>query len=283
MFEHFGVMDIWSGLKKYRYVVIIVVVSSILFFVGLNVIKVKNFAKNVYNKNEHIYISSSSYYVEPRIDTLTKYELSVYRSMPDDYIALLNTDFCKQYIYDNLSLMYSNQYIVENSGIGKDRDSMHEDADIINSIKELYWVEKSANSMVLQLSSMTYSQELSRAVVNICQEFLLSNLNNQITTSYLKFSGEADRVIKSTDIFLENIDKEDKRKIVQPSTKVKYSLMSIVKSTVIPIILVVIICVFVIIIIGLINPTINRISDFDEYDVPIIGEVKNYKNFKETK
>lgn len=278
MFEHFGILDIFSGIKKYRYAFCIIIWGFSGLFMALNVLKIKNLAKNIYKYPDYIYLSATSYYVEPKVDAMINADISgVYSYIPDNYIALLNTDFCRQYLYDRLSKMYSDEFIIANSAIPEDSNLD------ISLIKELYHAQKAQGTMVLEVSSMTYDAELSRSVCDILADFLDSNVSDKISISSLKHSGHAQRAIKSSEIGLENIDKDDKRKIVQPSTKMKYTLRSFVKSVIVPIFMVVILLIGVIVVMGLFNPTFNRASDFARYDVPVIGEIKNYKKFKEGK
>ena len=281
MFEHFGIMDIWAGFKRYKTIILTIIIGFLILLVGKFIINSKK-SNTVLNSfsNDDIYISTASYYVEPREDMLGRADSNLYRAMPDDYIAMLNTDFCRKYIFDKLLSIYSLDYIVENSGLSKGSSPVNPEEINIDSMKELYQAKKYSSTMLVEISSMTYSKELSDSVRDICEEFILINVDNQITNSTIKLSGEASRVIKSSNISAENIDKNDKRNIVKAPTVQKSTTMSFIKKVIVPMVLIIILCIAVIICMGLACPTINRISDFSEYDVPVIGEIKNCKNIK---
>lgn len=282
MFEHFGVMDILAGFKKYRIAMFTVIVGFAVLLVGKFMISAKKARINLSEiSDDNIYISSASYYVEPRSDMLGRADSTLYRAMPDDYVAMLDTDFCRKYIFDKLTSIYSKQYIIDNSGLMKESPPVEPEEMDIDSMKELYQAKKYSSTMVVEISSMTYSKELSDSVRDICEEFILSNINDKIVNSSIKLSGETSRAIKTSDIASENIDKSDKRNIVKAPTAQKSTIKSFIKNVVVPLVLIVMLCIAFIIVVGLICPTINRISDFSEYDVPVIGEIKNFKNVKE--
>lgn len=281
MFEHFGMMDIFSGLRKYRAVVLSVIVIFTALFVGKFVIDSKKAGSAIVEVNDNdIYISSATYYVEPRTDLIGRSDSSLYRSMSDDYIALLNSDFCKKYILDNLKSKYSDRYIVDNSGLKGNTSPQNLNE---GCVKELYQAKRASGSMLIEISSMTYSEELSKSVVDICSEFLRSGAGNNTLTSTAEIWGTASRSIKGSELANENIDKSDKRNIVKAPEGKKSKLISFIKKVILPVMIVVILCLAVIVCKGLISPTMNRISDFSRYDIAVIGEIKGYKKSKESK
>mgnify|MGYP001053699676 CR=1 FL=1 len=283
MFEHFGIMDIWSGFKKYKISILTFILMFSAYCTIVFLIDARKVSKNSKINEDTIYISSSSYYVEPSEAILVTVDPGIYQYFPDDYVAMLQTDFFKKYLFDKLTKQYSKQFIVENSGLNKDGADINFEELSIDSMKELYWVKKYQSSMVLEVSSMTYSEELSEAVKNICIEFLISNANIQTKNSSIKFSGEATRFVKTSDLASESVDKNDTRYIVKAPTVKQITLKSVIKKIFIPIFLVVILCIGFILFEGLLNPKLNRISDFSEYDIPVIGEIKSYKKVKEAK
>ncbi len=280
MFENFGVMDIWSGVKKYRFIILTLVIAVFAFCSMICFLSVKGASAGSEVNEDTIYISSASYYVEPSSEILLEADPGIYRTFPSDYIAMMNTDFFRRYIFEKLTAIYSKQFIVENSGLNKsDLDMKPEDIGI-ESMKELYIVKQHSGAMVLEVVSMTYSKALSDAVQNICKEFLTLNAAEHIKNSSIKFTGEAGRTIKTSDISSEKFEKDDTRNIIKTPTVTQLTFKLAIKKILIPVFLVVFLCVGAVILIGLFRPTLNRISDFSKYNVPVIGEIKHYKTMK---
>ena len=96
----FGIKDIFSVIKKN-----IVLISS-LFFVFLFVFSLTTHKQIVNNKDmiddSKIYVASIDYYLEPKIELLNNENINFFRAIPDDFVALLNTNACKNYVYYEL-------------------------------------------------------------------------------------------------------------------------------------------------------------------------------------
>lgn len=280
MFEHFGIMDIFSGFRKYKYAMLTTIIGFFILFSWPFLISVKLNSESDVPSEDKIYISSASYYVEPNKEILGLSDSNLYKTMPDDYIAMLNTDFCRKFIFDKLLSSHSKQFIIENSGLNSEEAMLIPNEMGIDSMKELYFAKKYSGTMMIEISCITYNKELSNEVRDICEEFLILNANNKITTSSVQLYGKAEREIKTSDILNENIDKNDKRNIVKAPVIKKVTFKSLIKKIFIPMFLIIVLCTAFVIIMGFINPTLNRLSDFSEYCVPIIGEIKNYKKMK---
>ena len=252
MFEHFGVLDILAGIKKNRikFVLVILIFSSL--FIAKFILTIN---KNTIDPIDHIYISSADY----------------------SYVALLKSDLCKKYIFDNLMSKFSEDYILNQSELKAKKDHFGE-----NLMSELYYVKRLSGSNLIEISSMTYSKELSDYIRDICLDFMSNIAGKRITNSSIKLSGKLERDIKKSDLFYENIDRDDKRLIVKPVFQSEPSLANrIIKKVISPIILIVVLCILVIVIMGMLNPTINRPSDFLQYDIPVIENVENLSKLKE--
>ncbi len=280
MFENFGIMDIWSGFKKYKLIISTFIAVSFAFFVVTFLLSFKKSSANSEINEDTIYISSASYYIEPSSEVLLSSDPGIYRAIPSDYVAMLKTDFFRKYIFEKLTAIYSKQFIVENSGLNKSDISSNPETMGIDSMNELYVVKQHSGSMVVEIFSMTYNEALSNSVQSICKEFLSTNVDEQTRNSSIKFTGEANRVIKTSDLASENFEKDDTRNIIQTPTVTQLTFKLIIKKILVPVFLVVFLCFGFVILMGLFRPTLNRVSDFSEYDVPVIGEIKNYKAMK---
>lgn len=280
MFENFGIMDIWSGFKKYKLIILTFIAVSFAFFVVTFLLSFKRSSANSEINEDTIYISSASYYIEPSSEVLLASDPGIYRAIPSDYVAMLKTDFFRKYIFEKLTAIYSKQFIVENSGLNKSDISSNPETMGIDSMNELYVVKQHSGSMVVEIFSMTYNEALSNSVQSICKEFLSTNVDEQTRNSSIKFTGEANRVIKTSDLASEKFEKDDTRNIIQTPTVTQLTFKLIIKKILVPVFLVVFLCFGFVILMGLFRPTLNRVSDFSEYDVPVIGEIKNYKAMK---
>lgn len=278
MFENFGLIDVFYGFRKYKFLFSAITAVFSFFLIFSLMRTIKKSSENSEANQDDICISSASYYIEPNDEILGISDSNLYRTMPDDYIAVLNADFCKEYILNKLISIYTSQFIIENSGLSQKMDRSQ--ALTINSISELYFAKRASAAMVVDINSMTYSKELSESILNIFHEFLSTNINSVIKNSSIKLSGRAGKAIKSSEISLENIDKSDKRNIVKTPTVNKISIKSIVKNVLIPLFLLVIVFTAFVVGLGLLNPTLNSISDFSKYNVMVIGEIKNYTKIK---
>ena len=273
MFENFGVLDILDKIKKNRikFVLVILIFSSL--FIAKFILTIN---KNTIDPIDHIYISSADYYVEPD-EYVISGNNNNYELVSNSYVALLKSDLCKKYIFDNLMSKFSEDYILNQSELKAKKDHFGE-----NLMSELYYVKRLSGSNLIEISSMTYSKELSDYIRDICLDFMSNIAGKRITNSSIKLSGKLERDIKKSDLFYENIDRDDKRLIVKPVFQSEPSLANrIIKKVISPIILIVVLCILVIVIMGMLNPTINRPSDFLQYDIPVIENVENLSKLKE--
>ena len=104
MFEKFGIMDVWSVIKKNIAIIFLVFLCCIALFGGINLSRIKDSMTVVYTNNNNMNVSVASFYVQPIVDESLseKIESGFYKSLPDDYVAILNTDYCLEYLYNKL-------------------------------------------------------------------------------------------------------------------------------------------------------------------------------------
>jgi len=272
MFEHFGVLDIFAGIRKYRWILSSIVAFFSVVFISLFIRNINNISR----PDDNLYISSATYYIEPN-----QFSMGDNSSLhfPDNYIAMLNSDMFKKYLFDNLTSKYSSEFITKKSELKSSEFSFNE-----NSVSELYYVRRLQGSMVIELSSVTYDKELSDSVRNCGQNFISNVAGKYITSASANVSGKLDKTIKKSEIKLENFDKDDPRLIVKPESESKTSFVRLlIKKVIFPILFIIILCILAIVLIGLFFPTINRLSDFSEYGIPVIGHIDYFSKIKENK
>ena len=268
MLEHFGIKDIWVVIKKNIYLIMIIgaVFTALFSFITYHKIKSLNCS---HQEGQPIYASSLSYYVQPNITDMQseKTEWEYYHSLPNDYVALLNTDACACYVYEGICKLYSDNYLKKNSEL--DVQNL-KNLPFVQSIKKLYKVKRYNNTMIFNVYALAYNEELSRSILSLLREYLEINVEKRIKESNLELSGEAIKIISSAS----ELDDDDEVKTVSAkASNTKAVIKLLIKNTFIPLIGVIIVLLFILILRAFFNPTLNRKSDFAEYDVPILGEI----------
>jgi hypothetical protein len=251
-------------------VIFLVIVTLVFGFIGVK--NVKNFLKATHIESGALYAASASYYVQPDLDSATAKNMDsdFLKSLPDNYISLMNTDVCANYIYEKISSAYSSDYLTKNSEFSVEPGSKTIN---VESVKKLYKVNRDKTTMVITVYAMAYNEELSRDILKECRNFIETNADDQIKNSYLEFMGETIKTIRSSS----ELSKDDKNavKSVDSDSSTKSIIMAVAKNSVIPIVGLTACLIFIILVASAFHPTLNRKSDFCEYDVPIIGEIKS--------
>lgn len=287
MFERFGLMDVWSSIKRYKTIILSIILGTTIIFGALGIKKVLSVVKNFNNINQDKCISSVSYYVEPVLTekTVENTDMNFYKTLPDDYAAILNADFCKQYIYEQITSKYSNEYIVENSSLGRGTGSIKPEELCIMSMKELYTVGQYENTMLVNIFSDTYDEKLSDDVLKACEDYLVNKAQSQIKNANLIYAGGAKQILSPSQVsaIIKNTKNNNSAGYKKQTSKTQAVVSTVLKSTFLPIFIITLLCCAVACLIALFNPTLNRKSDFTEYEIPILGEIENHGKIKEVK
>ncbi len=284
MFEHFGIMDIFSTIKKYKITLSIITIFPILFFGFKGLKAIKNSFNNEYPKeSSNVYLYTSSYHVEPIGEAVnySKMDAGFYKSLPNDYVAMINSDQCMKYVYEKLLQSYSKEYIIQNSLLKENEDISNVDDLNISHIAELYEAKQYESTMLLNIYSVTYNEELSKLIADTCNSYIYENISKIIKHSKINSVGNTEQYLslKQAQEELEPLG-YSLIEISQPST-LKSIVKLLIKQTIIPIILIIALCLFIVFLIAFLNPVMNRKSDFNEYKIPVIGEIKNNGKIKE--
>lgn len=280
-------MDVWSAFRRYMAVVSVVVLFSILGFGMLGMLKVKDLFKNAYTNNHYdVWISSSSYYIEPSVggEMVSRGSMDYFRLAPDDFEALLNTDSCMEYIYNRITSIYSKEDIIKNSRLGREDESIKPSEFNALSVKKLYSAERLENTMLVNLSSYSYDENLSDDILKACEDYLSENVIPNLDNIEVKYTGGSKKTLSPSQLAasLSNTDSDISKSLVSPNINyTRAIIVSLIKNVIIPVMLVAALCLGVLFLIALFNPTLNRKSDFYEYDVPVIGEINNKGKLKE--
>lgn len=289
MFEHFGIMDILAAFRRYILIISIVVLGSTLIFGLRGMSKVKEIFSNSHTTiSNDMCISTSSYYIDPitNDDTINNESMNYFRAIPDDFEAFLNSDSCLEYIYDRITNIYGKDHIIKNSTIGLDEQAIKPDDFNILSIKKLFTAERFENTMVVNISSYSYDEKLSDDILSACEDYINLSVLPNFNKVSIKYTGNSKKTLSPAQ--LSEFFKKSDNQITNSTTNTnvnhtKAIIVALIKNVAVPVFLVFVLCLMVLFIIALFNPTLNRKSDFSEYDIPVIGEIRNKTSLKEMK
>lgn len=273
MFEHFGLMDIWSTFKRYKWIVILIILGVSTVLSWKNIVNIGKDTESVYMiNNADVKVSSASYYVEPLIEKGQGINDSkFYRLIPEDYIAFFNTDFFNRYVYDRITLAYENSYIVSKINFGEGIN-ISSNKFTPENVKEICFIKNIKDTMMISMLCRSYDEKLSEDIMKICKDFIISEVDDKISFANLKFAGQTRRSLSPAQAAMEDWKNEEESSNIRTAPS-KGTVFSVMKGILIPIIGVSALSIIVIILIAMFNPTLNRESDFCEYDIPVIGEI----------
>lgn len=271
MLEHFGLKDIWVVVKKNRNLIAVISALFLILFGFLTYSKLKN-SNESSEEGEPLYASSLSYYVQTNIlgEKTESKDDDFYRGLPNDYIALLSTDSCASYVYENLIKIYSEEYLKKNSDF---KPQNLKDLPPVQAVKNLYKIQRNKNTMVFNVYALAYNEELSKSILGLLKQYLEDNIDLKVKEANLELSGEAVRVVDSAEDL--GADDEETKSASTSFSGKKKIIKVCIKNIVIPMIGIMVILVFALAFKAFLNPTMNRKSDFAVYDVPVIGEIKD--------
>ena len=268
MLEHFGLKDIWVVVKKNRNLIMVISALFLVLFSFITYKKLKN-SNESSEVGKPLYACSLSYYVQPNIsgENVESKDGEFYRGLPNDYIALLSTDACASYVYENLSKTYSDDYLSKNSGFKSQGLSS------VQAVKEIYKIKRYKNTMIFNVYAISYKKELSEIVLSFLKEYLENNVDLKIKEATLELSGEAIKTVNSVEEI--GADDEEATGTATSFSSNKKVINICIKNIVVPIIGILVLLLFALSFKAFLNPTMNRKSDFAIYDVPVIGEIKD--------
>ena len=289
MFEKFGIMDVWSVIKKNIAIIFLVFLCCTALFGGINLSRIKDSMTVVYTNNNNIMnVSVASFYVQPIVDESLseKIESGFYKSLPDDYVAILNTDYCLEYLYNKLLSKYTKEEVIKYTDIGREEIAIKPQNLNAQYVKELYRCKRQSNTMIINLASKSYNEGFSKDILEYLKEFLLISVDSKVKNADIEYVGKSDKILDFS-----NLSQQDKTLWLDSSSQntssstksspLKSTLISIIKCIVIPTILIMFLLISCLTIYAFLNPTLNRKSDFTPYGIPVLGEINFDVKFEE--
>lgn len=269
----FGVQDIWSVFKKNLILILIFSFFSCVMFGFVTCKKMINIFKNSNSieNNSQIYVASIDCYVEPSTEILSNENSNFCRAIPDDIIALLNSDICANYIYEKLLNLHTKEYLLNNTNIISNENNTNKII-TIDDVKNLYACKREKSTMLIKLSSFAYDKKLAEDILNFCREYTNLKLKKVMKYAQIHESKSTIKLINTEELLTENYmdaNFEQKNNISK-----KNILKVVIKYFMLPVMALVFLLIFGLCLISYFNPNLNRMSDFCEYNVPVLGEVK---------
>lgn len=280
MFEHFGIRDVFTALWKYAKYLLIILVVAELACVGLHYSTAGDAAStgNVTDKeNSPVYSSSAAYSIAPTEDG-SRYELGESGNMlntahylASTYKDMVNTDYCYQYVYDAVMEAYTPEKFIEVSGIKKLNPQITPDMLNVKVVKNFLRSAVVSDTAVVNIYVETYDQQLTQVMIQAAQKYFTEELPKNLDPAQITYVGEVEQKVQkmTAEIELE----ESSESAVLDQAAAESTSPSLKKQVVIVGVLVVALYCVVVFFVALFRPTLNRRSDFEEYGVPVIGEI----------
>lgn len=246
MFEHFGLRDVIACALKFKTLFLIVMVLSILFG---GYVQYKQTKPSTGDPNDGTYTSTAFFTVDDKnydtssgliTDNGKETEIKRFAST---YQALLKTDLSNQYVYDKVLSDMSKKEFLSKSKIDATENSF-----VPTDLGKIVTIKATDNTAEFSVAITTKNKETSEELLKYYSEYLSKTIQPQIKADSLTNVGSTTQ------------------KAASSSTKSSKPLILAVGGGFILYLLFIFTWV-------LFLPTINRKSDFAEYDVNVIAEL----------
>ena len=271
----FGIKDIFSVIKKNIILILGLFFVSFSLFGLITIKKLLNTNKTNTNISK-IYTASIDYYLEPKSEILNNENINFFRAIPDDFVAFLNTSACADYIYNRLLDIYNIGELAQNT---YQDQTIENNSFQIKNIKNLYTVKREKNTMIVKVASFARDKKMCEDILKIIKEYTNFELKKVINSTKIQESNTIVQFLDSNQILEEYPDSNFNLEFNISKTKIT---KIIIKNLILPVFVLMFLLVFSLALFSYFNPTLNRMSDFCEYDIQILGEL-NQKNDEQYK
>lgn len=278
MFEHFGVRDVFTALWKYVKILIILLVADELACVGFHYMKPGSAEKITEEEGSYrVYSSSLAYSIAPTEDS-SRYELGESGNLLNTahYLAgiykdMINTDYCYQYVYDTVMGSYSPERFIEISGIKKLQPKITPDMLNVKVIKNFLRSAVVSDTAVVNIWVETYDEQLTQSMIQAVQTYFTQELPKNLDPARITYVGGVSQRVQKMTAETE-LEKEGGTAVLN-QVEAESTSPSLKKQVVIVGVVVTALYCIAVFFVALFRPTLNRRSDFEEYGVPVIGEI----------
>lgn len=277
MLEHFGLKDILIVCKKYVVLILSFVFLAICIFGTITFKNVQSISLPQKSVGANIYTAVASYCI--KIDESKLAEINDFadylKSLTKSCVDILNGSVCSEYIYNSLKKKYTTDEIAGLSEFAKSKRK-GEKFIPIDAMNKVYLVKDRECSMVFDIYGVGYTKKFAEDVLDACVSFIDCELSDSKFDFKLESFGKTIRTIESFSQ-INTASEDESSSFVNSATNVEVSKKSIlavvVKSGILPVLGLAILLVFVLALKDFFDPTLNRKSDFCEYEIPVIGEI----------
>jgi|GEM_PF-6741449 len=250
MFKNFGYRDAISGIFKYKKILSCVIILSVFVGVMMGMTGL-NSPFNGKNPDER-YIESSLFYINPNIDTPTMRETRSFN-------AAMNSEICRAFVFGQLSLAFQKEELEKR--LENEIENYETKILDMNIFGDIVTIEILDDSYIVSISVETGDKEISSLIISGYEKFAVENLTEMIKPASISiFRGQSRTVEHPL-----NSDGTPSRRGISYRKIVLYTFASSVSFGA-----VYIISCFILL---ALHPTLNRKSDFEQYNIPVIGEL----------
>lgn len=257
-FDKFDLKDALAGLWKFKWVYC-VAVAVVLFIVGSMLFTPAT--QNLNADTDKVQVSAVSYTISPKagVDYFfsgdKKDWISLAKNLAAYYRSLLTTDVCNQYIYNTLSEQFTAQQLAEVEKLRLQASSVNEQSLPLNIPAQYVEITVVPDTSVLRIQVASADMGFSKGVIDAYHKYLeqelpktgapsaeihdLGRIDQQLDSNSVQSTSRTGRIVKVAAAVL--------------GTTLIYCLL-----------------VFAYV---LFFPVINRKSDFEPYEIPVIAEI----------
>lgn len=259
MFEKYGFFDLFCALRRNYVKVLIVTVMAFVLGMVFGIVTSQN-EDDFVPKVKHEYINSASFYFSYEEELPDNENALAYLKQAGvSASAYIKSDFAHKYVLNYLEKNYPKDYIIEmfkneNTGF---KEEKHYNIEYISKYVKSNLLE---DGFTINYWITTENEELTKLLFEGYASYVDYMRKELYTDLRLVSLGGAEQVIE-----------KDLGSVIINSNPVKYGMVAVVCTVVLQ--------VLFIFVVSLVFPAMNRRSDFTNYNVDIISEIK--KNDKE--
>lgn len=266
LFDKFDLKDALAGLWRFKWIycigliLVFVFTSGSLYFVP----QAQDNPPPKYEKN--LQGSSASYTISPKagvdygvdyhFSTDNKDWISLSKNLAGYYKSLLTTDVCSHFVYDKICEKFSEEELLELEKFRLQTNNVKEESLNFNLLLNYVTVSVVPDTSVVSILAVSPDMEFSAAIASAYREYVEKELpKTGAPAAQITFLGGLDQLVDPETV-------ESTPRMSNPSVKL---VVAILGST-----LLYCIAVFAYV---LFFPVINRKSDFEVYEIPVVAEI----------
>ena len=259
MFERFGLMDIFSAVKRCGKTLLVILAAVIVLVGGYNLLSMTSlFYGNSFFSEGKTFVSSATYMVTAESSQEPAGEekeslMSTSKALVNQLISMTQTDFCKQYVLDYMLDSYTQEELLHSMGKSSGTPLT------IHLLPEYFTASNVDDSMMLNIFVKASDEVFAGDLLTAYSSFLTDYCGALMPFAHLQYAGGVDQVLSSAP--------QDGINLLKDSVKqtIRQELIAVGSTAAILLIAVFFVALF--------HPTMNRREDFLAYNLPFLGEL----------